>query len=142
MKVVGFNFTKLSAERYKLSLEKTKINSKMNISSIESIKSSLLSTGEDFLNVEFNYSLTYEPEFANIELKGNVILSVEPKLAKTILNDWKEKTTSEEFRLPLLNIILKKATLKSLELEEELGLPIHLPLPSLKKEQKSEQKEE
>jgi len=142
MNIVGFNFTKMSIERSKLPTEKVKVNTKMSISSIESIKSSLLNTGEDLLGVEFTYSLDYEPEFAKIEFKGNLIISIEPKLAREVLKDWKDKKTSEEFRIPILNVILKKANLKALELEDELGLPPHLPLPSFKKEEKSEKKEE
>lgn len=142
MKVIGFNFSKISAERSQKSLDNVKINTKMNISSIEPLKSNLLNTNEDIINVEFNYSLNYEPELAKIELKGNIILSVEPKLAKEILKDWKDKKTSEDFRIPLLNIIFKKSSLKSLQLEEELALPSHLPMPSFKKGEKVETKEE
>jgi hypothetical protein len=134
MKVIGFNFIKVNAERYaKFNLENLKINAKMDISSIESLKSTLLNTGEDIIGVEFVYSLQYEPDSAKIELAGNVICSLEPKLAKEILKEWKDKNIPEDFKMMIFNLILKKASLKSLELEDELGLPYHIPLPSLKK---------
>ena len=142
MNIVGFNFTKMNIERSKLPTEKVKVNTKMSISAIESIKSNLLNTGEDLLGVEFTYSLEYEPEFAKIEFKGNIIISLEPKLAKEVLKEWESKRTTEEFRIPILNVILRKANLKALQLEDELGLPPHLPLPSFRKEEKSDKKEE
>jgi len=37
----------------------------------------------------------------------------------------------------LFNIILKKSTLKALQIEEELNIPLHMQLPSLKKQEKS-----
>lgn len=141
MKIVGFNFTQINAERSKAEAEQIKINAKMDISSIESLKSSLFNTGEDLLGVEFSYSLQYEPEFAKIDLKGNVVLSVEPKIAKEVLKEWKDKKTPEDFKVSLFNVILRKANLKSLELEDELGLPSHIPLPSLRKNEHQEKNE-
>ena len=38
--------------------------------------------------------------------------------------------------IALFNIILRKANVKALELEEQIGLPLHIPLPTLKKPKK------
>ena len=142
MKVIGFNFTKINAEILKSNTEQLKINAKMDISSIDSLKSGMLNTGDEIVGVSFTYSLQYEPEFAKIELAGNVIFSIEPKIAKEVLKEWKDKKIQEEFKISLFNVILRKSNLKALELEEELGLPPHIPLPSLKNENASEKKED
>jgi hypothetical protein len=140
MKLVGFDFKKVSIERFKDSSESLKFNTKMDISSIEPLKSDLIKTREDLLKVEFVFSVLYEPEFAKVELAGKMILAVEPRIAREVLRGWKDKETSEEFRVFMFNIILRKANIRALQLEEELGLPPHIPLPSVNKENMKEQK--
>ena len=44
---------------------------------------------------------------------------------------------TEEFRILLFNIILRKANIKALELEEQMNLTLHIPLPTLKKQKKN-----
>ena len=55
---------------------------------------------------------------------------------KEIIGSWKNKEISEEFRFFCLNIVLKKATLKALELEDDLNLPLHIQFPSFRKKEK------
>jgi hypothetical protein len=142
MKLVGFDFKKISIERFKDSAESLKFNTKLDISSISSLKSDILKTREELLKIEFIYSVLYEPDFAKLELAGKIILAVEPRIAREVLKGWKDKETSEEFRIFMFNIILRKSNIKALQLEEELGLPSHIPLPSVNKENMKEQKEQ
>jgi hypothetical protein len=51
---------------------------------------------------------------------------------KEILKQWESHIIPEEFKIPLFNIILKKSNFKALELEEDLLLPSHIPMPSIK----------
>lgn len=141
MRLIGFNFVKISAERLKDRPGSIKFNTKIDISSIDSIKSDVLKTKEELLKIDFVYSILYEPDFAKLELAGNLLISIEPKMAREILKGWKDKQTSEEFRIFMFNIILRKSNIKSLQLEDELGLPPHIPLPSLNKENFKEKKE-
>lgn len=142
MRLIGFNFTKLNAERLPNSPESIKFNTKINISSIEPLKSDLLKVKDELIKVDFIYSVLYEPDFAKLELSGNILLSVEPKIAREVLRGWKDKKTSEDFRIFIFNIILRKSNIKALQLEDELGLPPHIPLPSLNKEDLKEKKED
>ncbi len=141
MRLIGFNFTKIGVERSKERVDSVKFNTKIDISSIDILKSDVLKTKEELLKIDFVYSIVYEPDFAKIELAGNLLISVEPKIAREILKGWKDKQTSEEFRMFMFNIILRKSNIKSLQLEDELGLPPHIPLPSLNKENFKEKKE-
>ena|SRR4030042_2936919 len=141
MKVAGFNFTKISIERLKDKVESIKFNTKIDISSIEPLKSDLFRAKEEFLKINFNYLITYEPDFAKLEFTGNLIIAIEPKIAKEVLRGWKDKKMSEDFRFFILNIIFRKANLKALQLEDELTLPPHIPLPSINKENAKENKE-
>ncbi len=132
MKVVGFNFNKISAEKLKERTEKLNIKTNIDISEIKQIESDILKTKEDLVQAKFSYTIKYEPEYANIELKGTALFSLEEKQAKEIIKEWKKKQMPEGFRIFLFNVILRKASLRSLQLEDELNLPLHLPLPILK----------
>jgi hypothetical protein len=134
MRFIGFNFKKINIEKLKDSVKDLKFNTKIDISSIESLKSDLVKIKDEPIKIDFVYSILYEPDFAKIELAGSLILSVEPKLAREVLKGWKDKEIDEDFKIAIFNIILRKSNIKALELEEELNLPIHMPLPSLKKE--------
>ncbi|MCX6749409.1 MAG: hypothetical protein NTW17_01540 [Candidatus Pacearchaeota archaeon] len=136
MRVIGFNFDKISIERFKDKVEGLKITTNIDISEIKEIKSEILKTKEELVQVKFFYVVNYEPEFAKVDLKGTVLISIEEKQAKEILKEWKKKKLPEDFRMPLFNIILRKATTKSLNLEDEMNLPLHIPLPSLKPKEK------
>ena len=48
---------------------------------------------------------------------------------------WKDKEIPEEFRIAIFNIILRKASVRALQLEEELNLPYHMPFPSIKSQE-------
>jgi hypothetical protein len=140
MRLIGFNFTKVYAERLKDKTESIKFNTKMNILSVESIKSDILKTKEEIVKVNFSFILLYEPGFAKIEIAGNALVSLDSKIAKEVLKGFNEKSVPEEFRIFILNIILKKSSIKALQLEEEFGLPIHLPLFSINKDSLKEKK--
>lgn len=123
MRLIGFNFNKISIERLNNKADKIKFNTKIDISSIEPLKSDVLKTKDEILKVDFVYSILYEPDFAKLELAGNILLSVEPKIAKDVLKGWKNKETSEDFRIFMFNIILRKSNIKALQLEESLAFP-------------------
>jgi hypothetical protein len=136
MKLIGFNFTKIYIEKLKNVSKDLKIENSINIESIEEIKNEILKSKDSFLIIKFNYKLNYNPNIAKIELAGNVNLNVDEKLAKELLKDWKYKKIKEEIKIALFNSILKKVNIKSLQLEEEMNLPTHFQLPSLKQSKK------
>lgn len=133
MNIIGFNFTKISIEKIKDKAENPKIKTDISILEIKKAKPGILKTKEEILEAEFSYDVDYEPGYANVGFAGKVFLSVEPKVAKEVLKQWKEKKMPEDFKFLLFNIILRKSTLRALNLEDELNLPLHLPLPSIKK---------
>jgi len=139
MKIIGFNFTKISSEKLKEPSElkeQLKINTKIDVPELTEVKSHILKTKEELIGAKFVYGVDYNPGFAKVELEGRILVSVEPKVAKEIFKQWKKKKMPEDFRLLLFNVILKKSSLKALHLEEDLNLPLHMPMPSFKKEQK------
>jgi hypothetical protein len=133
MRIIGFHFTKVSIERLKESKESLKISTEIDVPEIKQIKTDVLKTKEGILESKFTYKVKYDPDFAELEFKGLVLIAVDSKTAKEVLKGWKNKKMPEDFRMLLFNFILRKANLKALELEDELNLPPHIPLPSLKK---------
>ena len=138
MKLLGFNFTKILVEKHKDRVEDLKIGTRIDISDIKEAKSTMLKTKDEVLAIKFAYGLDYEPEMAKLDLEGNLIISLESKKARETLKEWKNKKMPEDSKIPLFNVILRKSSLKALQLEEEMNLPIHMQLPSLKIEDKKE----
>lgn len=138
MVVVGFNLKKLSIERKETIRGELKVNTRMNLTDVkkEDIK---LEAGKDVLNFNFEFVINYvsatdhKGNVAEIVFEGNVLYLADPKDAKKILEDWKKKEINEEIKLRVLNTILTKCNLKALILEEEFGLPPHIPLPKFTK---------
>ena len=138
MKLLGFNFTKIQVEKHKDRVEGLKIGTRIDVSEIQEAKAGMLKTKEEILAVKFSYGLDYEPEMAKLDLEGNLIISLESKKAREVLKQWKDKKMPEDFRTTLFNLVLRKASLRALQLEEEMNLPIHLQLPNLKIQEKKE----
>jgi hypothetical protein len=136
MRLVGFNFTKINLEKTSDNLKDLKIRTDINISDIKETKSELLKSSDGLIVVKFEYNINYEKDIALLKFCGNLVISIESKKAKEILNQWKDKKIPEDFRLSIFNVILKKSSLKALQFEEELNLPPHIPLPSFKSAEK------
>jgi len=132
MKLVGFNFTKIHAEKSSEQPKEIKINTSVNILEITELKSDFLKSKEDMIGIKFNYGIDYSPNFAKIELSGVIIISVDSKESKEVLRQWKDKKVPDNFKLAIFNIILSKANIKAIQLEDEFNLPIHINMPSLR----------
>ncbi len=139
MKVLGFNYDKISIEKLSTSFENLKINTGIDISEINSIKSGFLKAKGEIISIKFKYLIEYSPEIAKIEFKGNLLLEVDFKISREILKQWKNKEIPEDFKMTLFNVILRKSNIKALQLEDEMNLPYHVPFPTLKKENKKEE---
>jgi hypothetical protein len=130
MNIIGFNFNKISIERKDAAKGELKVSNKLEISNITKEEISISKDGA--LKVDFEYIIEYEPKVAVIELKGHLLVLAEEKDSKEILKEWKEKKKfTHVSKIALLNFILDKCLLKALVLEEELGLPKHMPFPKL-----------
>ena len=136
MKVIGFNFTKISSERGKVP-EKTSISTNIEFTEIDKEKVELLKDSEP-LKVNFKCSWVYsdaekkETKFGEIAFEGNIILAAEKEEAKEILKSWKKKKLSPSIQIPLFNLILKKCTPKAAHFADEIALPSPIPLPKIK----------
>jgi len=140
MTIAGFNLKKILVERKSTLQGELRIDTKTNITDIKKEELKLIQ-GKEAINFSFNFSIHYlsaknQSEAAEISFEGEVIYIADSKDSKKIIDDWKKKEIDEKIRIQILNTILLKCNLKSLLLEDELGLPPHLPLPRLKPEEK------
>ena len=136
MKIIGFNFNKIFVEKKSGEFKGVRISNNVDILSVEQIKNQVITQKEELVGVGFKFTVDYGEDLAKIELGGLVILSLDPKETKEVLKGWKDKKLSNEFKIPLFNIILKKSNIKALVLADELNIPSHMKLPSLKIEDK------
>jgi len=138
MKIIGFNISKISAERKNPIKGNVEVKSGLNIDNITSDELNI--SKDPSLKFDFSYEINYSPDIALITIKGSIIAIDDKNESKEILKEWKKKKFDNPIKLPLFNFIMDKCNLKALNLEEELGLPFHIPLPKLA--QKSEKVEE
>lgn len=132
MKILGFNFQKIEAERTQGVSQGMKISTNVDIIDINEVSSDMFDKREKILSVKFKNDILYEPDIAKIKLEGNILVSVDKNTSEKVLKDWKKKKLDDNFKLTIFNVILKKSSLRALQLEEELNLPSHIPMPSLK----------
>ena len=140
MKFIGFSFTGVNISKNSEVKPGLKMQTTVDIDSVKSTKADIIKPNEDLLEVSFAYKVKYEPGIAEVGLKGMILVSLAPKDAKDIMKKWKKKELPNDFRIPIINVVMRKAGLKALSLEDEMNLPLHLPLPSLKNPEEKDKK--
>lgn len=135
MKLIGFSLNKISIEKLSENQGEFKVNTNINITEIKEVKADFFKSKENLLGIQFIYTIDYSPNFAKIAFEGNILISIEPKESREILSKWKDKKLPEEIRIILFNIIFRKCNVKALQLEEEMNIPLHVPMPVLKNQE-------
>lgn len=144
MQVIGFNFTKISANREK-KINNLAISNNIQFLEFEKDKVEIIKDKEA-IRVDFLFSIDYDDKIekekakdkskyipqAQVLFEGNILLLVSEDESKEILKGWKKKEITPNLRIFLLNFLLTKCTTKALSIEEDLNLPYHISLPKLK----------
>jgi hypothetical protein len=106
---------------------------------IEKVEKEALDVAGDVLKFYYTYSITYNPDHAEISFQGSVLVKPDKEDQITqILKDWKKKKIPEDFRMIVFNFIMTKCNLKALQLEDEFALPPHIIMPRISKQQKTD----
>ncbi len=131
MAMIGFNFTKILVEKKKQSAVNVSVNSNLGIKNISDMKFPI-DDKKSALRFEFNYVCKYEPDFASIEITGELIELQEKEFAKKVVEDWtKNKTLPTEIMTHVLNTALSKCNIEAIILSKEMGLPSPVPMPKI-----------
>ena len=130
--IVGFGFTKLSAEKKDPASGKIDINNNV---SIKDAKEDSLTFGKDKQNVIkfiFEFTSNYEPNVGAILFEGEILYLEDPKKVKEILSSWKkDKQIPKEIMGILLNAVLSKCNVQALILSQDVNLPPPIPMPKV-----------
>jgi hypothetical protein len=135
MKILGFNLTKIHAEKLE-KLENISINNQVSFINFEKEKVNVLKDSELF-KLFFKYELHFQtPEkdkerSPEIHFEGSVLLSLDKEESKEFQKSWKKKQIPQTATIPLYNVILKRCTIRALQLEEDIGLPVHVSIPQI-----------
>lgn len=135
MRVLSFNFGQISGEKKSEIINKIQISSNIDIKSVTAEKVELIKE-DSVIKVDYSFKIDYNENIANIMFSGNVFLTVDKEKSKEILSQWKNKKMPEDFRIFLFNFILAKCSIKAMQIEEDLNLPIHMPLPRVSLDKK------
>ena len=129
--MVGLNFDKLLVDKKKPVKAPIKINSNLAIKDLKEDKMDV-PKGQKMLRFDFEFTLDYQPDTADVVVAGHVLYSEEDKKAKVMLDDWKKsKKFDPEVVRNVLNAALLRANIKALLITQEVGLPPHLQFPSV-----------
>ena len=130
--IVGFGFTKLSAEKKEAAKGKIDINNNVSITDIKEDSFSFGKDSQNVLKFVFEFTSKYEPSVGNILFEGELLYMEEPKKTKEILTSWKkDKKIPKEIMAGLLNSILTKCNVQALILSQEINLPPPIPMPKV-----------
>ena len=141
MTIVGFNFTKLEAEKKDMIKGKINVNNNVSIKGVEEKKFPLGSEKQKVLSFTFEFIAKYDPNVGSINLVGDVLFMEESKKAKEILDGWKkDKKLPKEIMPSILNTVLSKCNIQALILSEQINLPPPIPLPKLQPTQAAQKK--
>ena len=135
MKIIGFNLTKILVQREETQKDGLQVNQNINIKDISEEKIPI--TEDKALKITFNLTITYSEDYAKLEFEGNVLILPEKEELKNFLDSWKNKKIPEQKRIPLFNFIMNKCNIKALYLEDEMSLPLHIPMPRITSEQQN-----
>ncbi len=131
IKLVGFNYKKISAEKKSEFKKDSQVNLNIEIKDIKKQGIDVFKDQNTF-NISYEFHINYTPNIANISFSGTLVLLIEDKdLSKDVESSWKNKKIPKDFNLTLKNIILNRLNTKALQLEEDLNLPLHNPAPKI-----------
>ncbi|MBT6690009.1 hypothetical protein HN903_04450 [archaeon] len=125
IKIIGAKFLEIEAKKDPDFSGKIELKTNIQISSLEKVKKS-----KDTLKITYFFEIDYGT-LGKIKLKGNLFILSDPKTIKTIIKNKENNEYNTPEYINITNFIIQKASIKAFELEEELGLPIHIKLPTL-----------
>lgn len=125
LKFAGARFTKINSTRSPAFNGKLEIKTNVKIISLEKIKET-----KETIKLSYGFEVDYG-ELGNITIEGDIFLSSDAKTTKEMLKTYSEKKFESPEYIAITNLIMQKATIKAIEMEEEMNLPLHIRLPTL-----------
>ncbi len=127
MAIIGFNFTKIAAQRLGTRSGKIDITNNIAVRNIETTKFA----GDErrtAVRVSFRYDGVYNPKVAHLQFDGDVTLLLEKKVADELLANWKEKRADTKILTGAMNHVLERCNIQAIILARDMNLPSPVPL--------------
>lgn len=129
MSMIAFNFTNISAERRASRVAKYSVKNSTNIVDVKEMPLGK----QKALLFAFKNTIDYEPSVGTITLTGDVLFLSNDEEAKRVAGDFaKTKKIDAKFSEAVYNTILSRATVQSLILARDVGLPAPITMPRVK----------
>ncbi|MFA5061200.1 MAG: hypothetical protein WC494_02705 [Candidatus Pacearchaeota archaeon] len=122
IKLINSKFVKINAEFNPNFSGQT--SAKMNIKILEIFPLKNKETFQAKYLFEVNYL-----DLGKISLEGSLFFSTDSRTLKELQKAWKENKIETPDYIFITNNIIQKASIKAIQIEEEMGFPIHLRLP-------------
>jgi hypothetical protein len=126
--LLSSRLTKVNGERNTEFSGKISMNQNIKIKSMEKFKPKESKT--EAIKAEYSFEIDYA-DLGKVEIEGILFLGADSKTLKSILSEYESKKFDSAEQVAIMNIIIQKASLRAFEIEDELGLPIHIRLPQL-----------
>lgn len=138
MSIVGFNFTKVVAERKKKTMDKYSIANNINITNV---KESKMRVGKEDIKTaifSFAFESNIDPGVGHVKIEGSMVYMNDAKMIDSIMKGWKagkQKKLPDNIVALVMNTALTKSTILALMLSKEVNLPplVQLPKVQIKK---------
>ncbi len=132
MTIVGFDFTKIDAEKKNPVKGKISINNNVTITDVEEHNLNLGKDKKNVLRFVFEFIANYTPDIGFVKLGGNLVYMEDSKKVKEILDGWKkDKKLPKDISAGVLNTVLTKCNIQSLIQSQNINLPPPIPLPKI-----------
>lgn len=133
MPIVGFNFDSINIEKKGHIKGRVQVKNNMSIKNVEQQELIFGKKKEDVLKFSFEFSSNYEPKIGVIDIKGHILFMESPAEVKKIMDGWKKKKIIPQDLMGfLLNSALVRCNIKALIYAQEVNLPPHIRLPTIK----------
>ncbi len=140
--IVNFLLEKISVEKKKDVVGNVEVKNNAKITNITEQTIDALGNKQGTLNIQFTFSIEYEPKTASILIEGRIIDIMDDQEKKIVMDTWKkEKKIDPKYSSAWMNMILARCNVKALTLGNEVNLPPHIPFPRLAKKSQIEKKQ-
>ncbi len=128
MTMVGFTFTRITAERKQVPESNISIQSNVGVIGLQEINS--IDPKKSMLKFDFHYICRYDPGLGKVEMDGEVMEMYDKDFASKVLEHWKKETKVHPTVLQeLFNTILARSNVEAIVISRDLGLPSPIQMP-------------
>jgi len=125
IQLIGSRITSITAKRDQEFSGEVSIKTNIQIVSFDSVPED-----DSTMKTSYVFEIDYG-DLGNVKLNGVIFVKTTTEVIASLIESLSEKKIEMEEHAHITNLIIQKASIKAFELEDELGLPIHMNLPKV-----------